>query len=126
MSVDMTTFQQDRAAVVMGVGVPARDRPGRGTPPGGGGLVPRPVEVSAAGADEITLELLAHGARAEGAVTDISSAESIAAAFANFDRFCHKRCRYHCRCVFVGAGRTHAHGSGRAPSKRVGRRRCSA
>jgi len=31
------------------------------------------------------LELLAHGARAEGAVTDISSAESVAAAFAHFD-----------------------------------------
>jgi len=43
------------------------------------------VDVSAAGVDEITLELLAHGARAEGAVTDISSAESVAAAFAHFD-----------------------------------------
>ncbi len=43
------------------------------------------MDVSAAGVDEITLELLAHGARAEGAVTDISSAESVAAAFAHFD-----------------------------------------
>ncbi len=47
------------------------------------------ARVSAAGADEITLELLTHGAQAEGAVTDLSSAEPIAAAFAHFDQSCH-------------------------------------
>ncbi|MDQ6935605.1 MAG: hypothetical protein M3130_10005 [Actinomycetota bacterium] len=71
---DITTLQQDRAAVVTGVG----------TPRGIGRVVESHLaeegcslaRVSAAGADEITLELLTHGARAEGAVEESVSPRS--------------------------------------------------